>query len=117
MNKVFISGKILDTPTLRVENGTAPHLVLALSVRHKTRSGEARWEAYRISAWNGVAQWGAANLTRGQTVAVHGYLTQRQISAGEASAITTEIAAEEFFPLRSLRAEAPPDAAEPGQSA
>ena len=50
MNKVFLTGMIAETPTLRMESGEVPHLTMGLSVRHKTRSGEVRSELYRISA-------------------------------------------------------------------
>lgn len=100
MNKLYISGYIMDEPQLRQEQGDIPHLVFNLSVRHKTRGGETRKEAYRVSAWYKAAQWGADNLAKGQLVAIQGYLTQRQVVAGNITATSTEIAVDEFLPLR-----------------
>ena len=70
MNKVFISGVVAEVPALRMEQGETPHLVLNLSVRHRTKDGEVRKELYRVSAWHSAAKWGADNLTRGQLVGV-----------------------------------------------
>ena len=97
MNKVFISGMIAYDPIFRKENGDISHFILALGVRHKTRSGETKRENYRVSAWNGTADWAKDNLIAGQIVAVQGYLTQHTSRDG---AIITEIAAEEFIPSR-----------------
>lgn len=105
MNKLYISGCIMDEPQLRKEQGEIEHLVFNLSVRHKTRSGESRREAYRVSAWHKTARWGADNLSKGQLVAIQGYLTQRQVVAGNITATSTEIAVEEFLPMRQPLAE------------
>lgn len=94
MNNLFICGRIVEQPALRMEGGTAPHLILTLRVAHRTRTGERRAEDYRVNAWNRIAQWGMENLARGQVVVVHGYLTQ---NASNGSA--TEITAMEFMPL------------------
>jgi len=93
MNKVFISGKITQQPVLRMEGGEIPHLMLEVSVGHKKRNGEIRSENYRVSAWNRVAEWGVANLRRGQVIAIQGYLSQ---TSGET--VVTEVTAEEFLP-------------------
>ena len=111
MNNLFISGKVADQPTLRLEGGNAPHLILTLRVAHKTRVGECRAEDYRVNAWNRAAQWGMANLVRGQLTAVHGYLTQ---NAAKGNAV--EITAAEFMPMEIPKA-TPLDAAEPAAPA
>lgn len=111
MNKVFISGKIADQPELRTESGEVPHLVLNLSVRHRTRAGEARSEIYRVSAWHNAAKWGAENLNKGQIIGVQGYLTQRPIHADRMTAVVTEIAVDEFLPMRPALREVSPEAA------
>lgn len=100
MNKLYISGYIQDTPQLRQEQGNIPHFVFNLSVQHRTQTGELRRESYRVSAWHKIALWGAANLAKGQLVAIQGYLAQHQLVAGNISATTVEIAVDEFFPLR-----------------
>lgn len=94
MNKVYISGKLVEQPILRME-GKNPHLTLTLRVAHKTRAGERKTEDYPVNAWNRAAQWGMANLERGQVVALQGYLTQNAQSGG-----ATEVTVEEFLPLR-----------------
>lgn len=94
MNKVYISGKIVDQPFMRME-GENQHMILKLRVSHKKRNGERRFEDYRVNAWNRIAQWGMTNLVGGQIVAVQGYLTQN-ISNNHA----TEVTAEEFLPMR-----------------
>ena len=99
MNKVFLSGKIVDTVQFRTENSDTAHLTLSLSVQHKTRAGEVRREVYRVNAWHDVALWGAKNLARGQKIGVCGYLTQRQVNAGGISALATEVVAEEILPM------------------
>ena len=103
MNKVFLSGRISSAVQFRAEGGEAAHLVFMLSVRHKTRAGEVRWEAYRVNAWHDVALWGAKNLARGQKAGICGYLTQKQVSAGGFSALATEIVAEEILPMHAPR--------------
>ena len=103
MNKVFLSGRISSAVQFRAEGDEAAHLVFMLSVRHKTRAGEVRWEAYRVNAWHDVALWGAKSLARGQKAGICGYLTQRQVSAGGFSALATEIVAEEILPMRAPR--------------
>lgn len=105
MNKVFLSGKIVGNPELRMESNDSAHLSLVMSVRHRTRSGETHQELYHVNAWNNAARWGAENLTKGQIVAVQGYLTQRQIQAGGITATATEVTAEEFLPMQSSRQE------------
>ena len=106
MNKVFLSGKIVDTVQFRTENSDTAHLTLSLSVQHKTRAGEVRREVYRVNAWHDVALWGAKNLARGQKASICGYLTQRQVSAGGFSALATEIVAEEILPMHAPRDDA-----------
>lgn len=112
MNKVFISGMIAEKSELRMEPGDIPHLILHLSVRHKVRSGELRSEVYRVSAWRNVAQWGAENLSKGQIVGVQGYLTQRSVRMDNVTAVATEIAADEFLPMRQALREESQEAAE-----
>lgn len=107
MNKVFLSGRITAIDSLLSENNEVPHLVLYLSVRHRTRAGELREETYRVSAWNQAARWGSRNLIRGLPIALQGYLAQRQGKLGDAYGVFTEIAAEEFLPLQPYRAEIP----------
>ena len=120
MNKLYISGYIQDTPQLRQEQGNIPHFVFNLSVQHRTQTGELRRESYRVSAWHKAALWGAANLAKGQLVAIQGYLAQHQLVAGNISATTVEIAVAEFFPMRQPTPVDPgnaPGAAQPGRSA
>ena len=112
MNKVFISGMITEKPELRMEPGDIPHLILHLSVRHKIKSGELRSEVYRVSAWHSTAKWGAENLNKGQIVGVQGYLTQRPVHMDNVTAVATEIAADEFLPMRSALREESREAAE-----
>lgn len=100
MNKVFISGMVAEAPALRMEQGEVPHLVLNLSVRHRTKDGEVRKELYRVSAWHSAARWGAENLAKGQLAGMQGYLTQRTIHADGMTAAAVEIVAEEFLPMR-----------------
>lgn len=105
MNKVFLTGMIAETPTLRMESGEVPHLTMGLSVRHKTRSGEVRSELYRISAWNNCARWGSDHLKWGQIIGVQGYLTQRRTQNEKNSVTITEVVAEEIFPMWQVRTE------------
>lgn len=93
MNKVYISGKLVDEPRLRMD-GDSQHLILKLRVAHRKRTGEHRSEDYQVNAWNRIAQWGASNLERGQVVALRGYLTQNASNNH-----ATEVTAEEFFPV------------------
>lgn len=99
MNKVFITGKIVGQPVLRMEQGDVPHLIFGLSVRHRTKAGDVHKEVYPISAWSQVAQWGAENLQKGQIVGVQGYLAQRSINVSNVRTIVTEIAVDEFLPM------------------
>lgn len=112
MNKVFISGMITEKSELRMEPGEIPHLILHLSVRHKVKSGELRSEVYRVSAWRNTAKWGAENLSKGQIIGVQGYLTQRLIRMDNATAVTTEVAVDEFLSMRQTLREESQEAAE-----
>ena len=94
MNRVYISGKLAESPLMRMDGGIA-HLTALLRVSHRTRAGMRKSEDYRINAWNRIAQWGMANLERGQIVAVEGYLTQNRADGN-----VTEITVEEFLPVR-----------------
>ena len=94
MNRVYISGKLAESPLMRMDGGIA-HLTALLRVSHRTRAGMRKFEDYRINAWNRIAQWGMANLERGQIVAVEGYLTQNRADGN-----VTEITVEEFLPVR-----------------
>ena len=93
MNKVYISGKIVQQPLLQME-GEIPHLVMSVRVAHKKRNGERRSEDYRVNAWNRIAKWGKENLKQGQIIALQGYLTQNASNNH-----ATEITVEEFLPL------------------
>ena len=94
MNRVYMSGKLAESPLMRMDGGIA-HLTAVLRVSHRTRAGIRKSEDYRINAWNRIAQWGMANLERGQVVAVQGYLTQNHADGN-----TPEITVEEFLPVR-----------------
>lgn len=94
MNKVYISGKVVQQSLLMME-GETPHLMMTVRVAHKKRNGERRSEDYRVNAWNRVAQWGKDNLKQGQIIALQGYLTQNASNNH-----ATEITVEEFLPLR-----------------
>ncbi len=97
MNKVFISGLISEAPVFRMEAGEIPHLILLLSVRHKTGDGKVQKEFYRMSAWHKTASWGAEHLKQGQIIGLQGYLTQRKVRVGNIMATETEIAVDEFL--------------------
>ena len=98
MNRLYIDGMIASEPVFKMEPGEVPHLTFRLGVRHKTRSGETRFEYYRVSAWHKTALWAQARLRRGQLVSVAGYLTQR----AEETLRCAEIVAEQFQLLKPL---------------
>lgn len=100
MNKLFISGMISEAPVFRTEADGIPHLILSLSVRHRTGAGRLQKEVYRVSAWHNTARWGAENLKQGQIIGLQGYLTQRRVSVGNIIANETEIAVDEFLAAR-----------------
>lgn len=97
MNKLFISGMISEAPVFRTEAEDIPHLILSLSVRHRTGAGRIQKEVYRVNAWHNVARWGSEHLKQGQIIGLQGYLTQRRVSAGNIMATETEIAVDEFL--------------------
>lgn len=107
MNKIFISGMVLDVPAMKTEQGDIPHLTLNLSVRHKVKSGEFRKEVYRVSAWYNTAKWGAEHLNKGHVIGIEGYLTQRQVSIGNITMGVPEIVVEEFLPMQRVQRETP----------
>ena len=45
MNRLYIDGMIASEPVFKMEPGEVPHLTFRLGVRHKTRSGETRFES------------------------------------------------------------------------
>ena len=102
MNRLYIDGMIASEPVFKMESGEVPHLTFRLGVRHKTRSGETRFEYYRVSAWHKTALWAQARLRRGQLVSVAGYLTQRTVQRAEETLRCAEIVAEQFQFLKPL---------------
>ena len=102
MNRLYIDGMIAGEPVFKMEPGEVPHLTFRLGVRHKTRSGETRFEYYRVSAWHKTALWAQARLRRGQLVSVAGYLTQRTVQRAEETLRCAEIVAEQFQLLEPL---------------
>lgn len=96
MNKIYIDGKIISTPTFKVEAGEIPHLTFCLCVRHRTRAGEMRSETYRVSTWNKTALWARDRLQRGQFVNVEGHLTQYSVRSEEETLKRVEIAAKQI---------------------
>ena len=117
MNKVFISGLICESPVFRMETGEIPHLILSLSVRHKTSAGKLQKEIYRVNAWHNVARWANENLKRGQIIGLQGYLTQRKVNIGNIAATETEIAVEEFLAGQMLPEREPHEAVIPSDEA
>ena len=102
MNRLYIDGKIASEPVFKMEFGEVPHLTFWLGVRHKTRSGETRFEYYRVSAWHRTALWAQDRLRRGQFVSVAGYLTQRTVQRAEEKLHCAEIVVEQFQLLNAL---------------
>lgn len=102
MNRLYIDGMITSEPVFKMEPGEVPHLTFRLGVRHKTRSGETRFEYYRVSAWHKTALWAQDKLQRGQIISVVGYLTQRTVQRTEETLRCSEIVAEQFQLLKQL---------------
>ena len=102
MNRLYIDGMIASEPVFKMELGEVPHLTFRLGVRHKTRSGETRFEYYRVSAWHKTALWAQDKFRRGQLVSVAGYLTQRTVQRAEETLRCAEIVAERFQVLKPL---------------
>ncbi len=97
MNKVYLSGVIVENPALVTTEQGATHLILNLSVSHRNKAG-IKSELYRVNAWNNAAIWGNANLRRGQQIMVQGYLTQRPARGEGEGTFDVDVTAEEFFP-------------------
>ena len=102
MNRLYMDGIIASKPVFKMEPGEAPHLTFRLGVRHKTRSGEMRFEYYRISAWHKTALWAQDKLQRGQLISVAGYLTQRRVQRTEETLHCAEIVAKQLRLLKPL---------------
>lgn len=102
MNRLYIDGMIASEPVFKMESSDVPHLTFRLGVRHKTRSGETRFEYYRVSAWHKTALWAQNKLRRGRFVGVAGYLTQRTVYRTEETLRCAEIVAERFQLLKPL---------------
>ena len=96
MNRLYIDGMIASEPVFKMEPGEVPHLTFRLGVRHNTRSGETRFEYYRVSTWHKTALWAQDRLRRGQLVCVAGYLTQRTVQRAEETLRCAEIVAEQL---------------------
>ncbi len=109
MNKVYLSGVIVENPTLITTEQGATHLVLNLSVSHRNKAG-IKSELYRVNAWNNAAIWGNTNLRRGQHIMVQGYLSQRPARGEGETAFDVDVTAEEFF--TGSRVAAPTEAAQ-----
>lgn len=93
MNKVFLSGLIVEQPALVTAVNGDQHLIINLSVAHRTKLG-AKTEIYRVNAWHSTAVWGNDFLRHGMFITVQGYLTQRFV---ESYGNRVEVTAEEFF--------------------
>lgn len=105
MNKVYLSGRIFDEPKLLNRPEIAPHAVFHLLVKHRSKAG-IQGELYRISAWHACAEHCAANLARGMTIMLEGYLTQRPISVESRIFRAVEVTANEILlPSQSFHAQ------------
>jgi len=103
MNRLYISGRILEKPALRVLADGTPHLIFELVVRHKTKEGVTHREIYRVNAWHQAAEYGARQLRQGQHVVLRGYLTQNHVKTANVLVMSTEIVAQEFWPVQMLQ--------------
>lgn len=92
MNHVFLSGTVDEAPRRVSQENEIPHVVLELTVAHKTTSGVEKRERYPISAWRGIAKRMTEMIVQGSRVSIKGYLSQKQTPEG----VYLEVTAEEF---------------------
>lgn len=95
MNSTFISGKTKWMSSISSEN-QLDHLEGILQTRHKTKSGEVKFDNFRFSIWGNTARRFHDDIKIGQIVAVKGYLTTGKTNTG---ATYTEICVEEYIPF------------------
>jgi len=103
MNKVFVSGIVMEQPILKMVTGDVPHILFPIDIRHKTRAGKVQHEKYMVNAWHNAALWANAQLKQGQCITVQGYLTQRTIKIGDGVYTFAEITADEFNICRAFQ--------------
>lgn len=92
MNHVFISGFVENAPELLSRENEIPHVVMSLTVIHRTASGIEKREKYPISAWRGIALRMKELIKPNMRVSIKGYLSQKQTDEG----LYLEVTAEEF---------------------
>ena len=95
MNSTFISGKFKWKNRVSSEN-QIDHLEGILGTRHKTKSGEVKFDNFRFSVWGNTARRFHDEIKIGQIVALKGYLTTGKTNTG---ATYTEICVEEYIPF------------------
>lgn len=96
MNKVFMVGRLCETPILKNTNNGVAVTSFRIAVPKKVSAdGDAHF--FTVAAWRGLAENCASYLTQGQRIAVSGELTPRSYTGGDGGTkYITEISAEEI---------------------
>lgn len=103
-NKVILAGRITDTPVLQVKDGRDPmtHFDIAISRRYGGRNGEEHVMDFpRIVAWGKNAEMVCETFEKGASVCVVGNLRTRSYTKNEERRFSTEVIAEEIYPVDS----------------
>ena len=95
MNSIFLSGKTKWLSNISSEN-QIENIKGILGTRHKTKSGEVKFDNFRFSVWGNTARRFYEDIKTGQIVALKGYLTQGKTNTG---VTYTEICVEEYIPF------------------
>lgn len=77
MNRVYLSGMIVEKSTVSRAGGKPLHAEFILQSRHKSMDGKWKKERYTIHCWHRLAEWTEEFLDKGKLVSVEGYLIQR----------------------------------------
>ena len=80
MNKIIISGNLVDKPTgTKFENGgSVSKFVIAVNSIHKNSDGEREAQYFNVIAWNGLAETCMKYLEKGKKVIVCGEAQNRK---------------------------------------
>lgn len=77
LNRVYLSGVVVEKPTVNCIAEKPLHVEFTLQIRHKRADGKWKKEQYMVHCWNRLAEWAERFLEKGKLVSVEGRLIQR----------------------------------------
>jgi single-strand DNA-binding protein len=116
INQLTISGNLTRDPELRkLQSGQAVCSIrIAHNERRKTQTD--RWidvpSYFDVTIWNGLGEWIADKVTKGDKVVVAGRLRWREYEANGTRRQAVDITADSIVPVQGTAADAPHESAD-----